>query len=107
MKVYLVYMTAADAAEAERVGKALVERRLAACVNILDSIRSLFWWDGVVKNEGETAFVAKTPEDRLDALIAAVKELHSYDVPCIMALPIEGGNDEFLEWIVESTRTRQ
>lgn len=104
MKTYLVYMTAADAAEAEKVGAALVEKRLAACVNVLDNMRSMFWWDGAVQNEKETAFIAKTAEDRLQALIAEVKALHSYEVPCIVALPMEGGNEEFLEWIVSTTR---
>lgn len=106
MKTYLVYMTATDAAEAERVGSVLVERRLAACVNILAPVRTLYWWDGAVQNEQETAFVAKTAEDRLEALIAAVQEVHSYDVPCIVALPMERGSADFLEWLVETTRPR-
>ncbi len=107
MKTYLVYMTAADTDEAERIGRVLVERRLAACVNILAPVRSLYWWDGAVRNEQETAFVAKTAEDRLDALITAVQETHGYDVPCIVALPLEGGSVEFLDWIVDTTRPRQ
>lgn len=104
MKTYLVYMTAADVAEAEKVGAALVEKRLAACVNVLDGIRSMFWWEGAVQKEQEVAFIAKTAEDRLEALKAEVRALHSYDVPCVVALPMEGGDAEFLEWIVSATR---
>lgn len=105
MKTYLVYMTAANAAEAEAIGAALVKERLAACVNILEGMRSMFWWDGAVQNENEVVFMAKTAADRLDALIQEVKRLHSYDVPCVVALPLEGGNPDFLEWIVASTRS--
>lgn len=104
MKTYLVYMTAADAAEAEKVGAALVEKRLAACVNVLDGIRSMFWWDGAVQKENEVAFIAKTAEDRLEALTQEVRAQHSYDVPCVVALPMEGGDAEFLDWIVDATR---
>lgn len=104
MKTCLVYMTAADVAEAEKVGAALVEKRLAACVNVLGGINSMFWWDGAVQKEQEVAFIAKTAEDRLEALTAEVRALHSYDTPCIVALPMVGGDQEFLEWIVSSTR---
>lgn len=104
MKTYLVYMTAANAAEAEKVGAALIEKRLAACVNILEGARSMFWWDGEVQAEDEVVFLAKTAQDRLEALTSEVRRVHSYDVPCVVALPMEGGNPEFLEWIVASTR---
>jgi len=104
MKTYLVYMTAADAAEAEKVGAALVEKRLAACVNVLGGIRSMFWWEGAVQKESEVAFIAKTAEDRLEALTQEVRAQHSYDVPCVVALPMEGGDAEFLDWIVAATR---
>lgn len=103
MNCLLVYMTAADKAEAEKVGKHLVEKRLAACVNIVDTIDSLFWWDGGVQSEQETAFVAKTTESRMPALIDEVKRVHSYDVPCIVAVPIVSGNPDFLKWIEEET----
>lgn len=104
MKTCLVYMTAADVAEAEKVGAALVEKRLAACVNVLGGVNSMFWWEGAVQKEQEIAFIAKTAADRLDALKAEVRALHSYDVPCVIALPMEGGDAEFLEWIVSATR---
>jgi len=100
----IVYMTAADADEAARIGHLLVERRLAACVNVLGSVRSIYSWQGAVHDEGETAFIAKTWADRLDELTLAVRQAHSYDVPCIVALPLAGGSAPFLDWIHEQTR---
>ncbi|WP_028586505.1 divalent-cation tolerance protein CutA [Desulfocurvus vexinensis] len=100
----IVYMTAADADEAARIGRLLVQRRLAACVNVLGSVRSIYSWQGTVHDEGETAFIAKTWADRLDELILAVRQAHSYDVPCIVALPLAGGSAPFLDWIREQTR---
>lgn len=107
MSALVVYMTAADADEAARIGRALVKRRLAACVNILGPIRSLYWWDGKVNEDGETAFIAKTWDDRLDALTQAVRELHSYDEPCVVALPVAGGSATFIDWIQGETRPGQ
>ncbi len=100
----LVYMTAGSEEEALAIGKALVEARLAACVNILGPIRSLYWWDGKVQDDGEIAFLAKTEEDRLAVLTETVRALHSYDTPCIITLPITGGDAGFLSWITETTR---
>lgn len=100
----LIYITAASADEARAIGRALVEERLAACANVLGPITSFYWWDGAVQEDGETALVAKTREDLVEALVERVKELHSYDCPCIVALPIEGGNPAFLDWIEAETR---
>ncbi|UZP68686.1 divalent-cation tolerance protein CutA [Desulfovibrio mangrovi] len=99
----LVYMTASGEAEARSIGEALVAKRLAACVNILSGIRSIFRWDSKVQDENEVAFMAKTTADRLDELTAVVKDLHSYEVPCIVALPIVGGSAEFIDWIRTET----
>lgn len=104
MPACLVYMTAADLDEAERIGRDLVTDRLAACVNILGPIRALFWWQGAVQTETEIALLAKTDQDRLEALTARVQAIHSYDTPCVIALPIEGGAADFLSWITASTR---
>lgn len=104
MKTFLVYMTAANAQEAEKIGAVLVKKRLAACVNILGQCNSLFWWQGEVQKEQEVSFVAKTAEDKLQALTEEVKALHSYEVPCVVALPLEQGNPDFLKWIVSETR---
>lgn len=102
MDAILVYMTASSVDEAERIGAHLVEKRLAACVNVLGDIRSMYWWAGAVQNETETAFVAKTERSCFKALAAAVREVHSYDTPCIVALPMIDGDSGFLRWLHES-----
>jgi periplasmic divalent cation tolerance protein len=100
----LVYVTTADEAEAERLARAAVEERLAACANILPGMRSLYWWQGKVEAGRETVLILKTRANLVDALTARLKELHSYDTPCIVALPILGGNADFLTWIAAETR---
>ena len=99
-----VYMTAASKAEAERIADELVRERLAACVNILSPMRSVYLWKGEICNSEEIPLIAKTDDDRFDALAARVRELHSYETPCIVALPLARGTSDFLAWITESTR---
>lgn len=99
----LVYITAKDEEEANRIGKALVGEKLAACVNI-HPIRSIFRWQGEISQEDEVAILAKTRAELVDEVMSRVKELHSYEVPCIIVLPLEKGNPDFLEWISQSTK---
>ena len=103
MSATLVYMTAGSAEEARSVGASLVERRLAACVNILPGMLSQYRWEGSVQTEEEVVLIAKTRSDLVDALTGHVREVHSYDCPCVVALPIEGGNPAFLQWIADET----
>ncbi len=103
MTVALVYITCADKSEAERVGQALVEAKLAACVNILDGMQSMFWWQGRAEKDQETVLLAKTRTSLVGRLTEKVRAVHSYDCPCVVALPIIDGNPEFLQWIVEET----
>ncbi|HWG79414.1 MAG TPA: divalent-cation tolerance protein CutA [Stellaceae bacterium] len=103
MPVMFVYATAGDAAEALRIGRAVVEERLAACANVLGGMRSVYWWQGAVQEGVEAVLVLKTTDDRLGALIARVRELHSYDCPCIEALPVTGGYQGFLDWVAGQT----
>lgn len=95
----IVYMTAGDRDEALRIGRALVDERLAACVNLLGEITSLYRWEGAVQQDGEIAFIAKTTADKVPALSARVAELHSYETPCVVALGITGGAESFLRWM--------
>jgi periplasmic divalent cation tolerance protein len=97
-------MTCATAKEAEDIGAVLVERRLAACVNIIGGMRSLYWWEGKLERGEETVLIAKTRSDLVPELTEAVKAVHGYEVPCVVALPIEGGNADFLTWIRRETR---
>ncbi|MBI4969445.1 MAG: divalent-cation tolerance protein CutA [Rhodospirillales bacterium] len=100
----LLYMTAASLEEARKIGKALVEARLAACANVLGAIDSYYWWDGAIQEGKEVALIAKTRGDLVGAAIEKVKQLHSYSCPCVIALPIEDGNPDFLAWIDSETR---
>jgi len=100
----MVYMTAGGLEEARRIGRELVEARLAACVNILDGMNSFYWWEGKVQDERETVLIAKTKAGLVPSLIEKVKSLHSYTVPCIVSLPILEGYAPFLEWVNEETR---
>ena len=99
----LVYMTTESAAEAERIGRALVAERLAACVNIIDGMRSIYWWEGEIQQSGEAILIAKTRAALVDKLTARVGELHEYDCPCVVSLAIDGGNPAFLDWIDAET----
>ena len=104
MSLSLVYMTAGSPEEADSLGRMLVERRLAACVNVIDGMRSMYWWDGAVQEGREAVVIAKTRTDLVDELTRAVKDIHSYDVPCVATLPLEGGNPDFLNWIYDETK---
>ena len=92
-------MTAGSRQEAEKIGKELVASRLAACVNILDHMNSIYMWQGKVQNDSEIVLIAKTTEDRVPQLVEKVKSLHSYECPCIVSIPVTGGNQAFLDWI--------
>ncbi len=100
----LVYITAKDKQEARKIGKALVEARLAACVNIIDGMNSMYWWENQVQDDNETVLIAKTKASLVKKLIEKVKSLHSYSCPCIITLPIGEGNKEYLEWIEKETK---
>ena len=90
--------------EAKAIGKELVSSRLAACVNIIDNMHSMYWWDGEIQDDREVILLAKTKEPLVPELIEKVKSIHSYDCPCVVSLPISEGNKAFLEWIVDETR---
>ena len=99
MKTKLIYVTAPSHDEAEQIAKTVVTEKLAACANIFDGVTSIFHWEGTLCRENEAVLILKTTEDKTAALTARIKELHSYDCPCIVSLPVEGGNQEFLEWV--------
>jgi len=105
MSVALAYITTANPEEAEKIGRLLVDKRLAACVNIVPGMRSLFWWQGALDHGEETILIAKTQQNLVEELTRVVIEAHSYDCPCVLALPVVGGNPEFIRWIREETRS--
>ena len=104
MAVNFIYMTAGSKTEAQKIGKALVESRLAACVNILDSMQSIYRWEEKVREDSEVVLIAKTTDTLVHRLIDKVKSLHSYDCPCIVSLPVLDGYPPFLNWIHEEVK---
>lgn len=104
MATRFIYVTAANADEAKAIGEALVQERLVACANILAPIASIYWWQGQVQRDSEAVLIAKTRAELVERVIARVKALHSYSVPCVVSLPIEQGNPDFLAWIAAEAR---
>lgn len=99
----LVYMTAPNDAEARSIARVLVETRLAACVNIIPGMRSVYRWEGEIHEDAEIVLIAKTRRERVPALTAKIKDIHSYDCPCVVSIDIDGGNPDFLDWIDAQT----
>ena len=103
MESFFVYVTAKDSDEAKAIARTVVEERLAACANLFGPIQSVYWWDGKLCEEEEVALVLKTSEVRKNELLARIHEIHSYETPCIVCLPIADGNPDFLNWIAVET----
>lgn len=104
MAARFIYVTAANPEQAKAIGEALVKERLAACANILAPVSSIYWWQGEVQRDTEAVLIAKTEAALVERVIARVKALHSYTVPCVVSLAIEAGNPDFLAWIAAETR---
>jgi periplasmic divalent cation tolerance protein len=102
MSVVSVYAVFANLEEAERIGRMVVEDRLAACINILMPVRSIYRWQGAVETADEAAAIFKTSDERVDALIARIAALHSYDVPCIAVWPIDKILGSYAAWVEDS-----
>jgi periplasmic divalent cation tolerance protein len=103
----VVFVTAKDKIEAEKISQKLIQEKLAACVNIVEGVRSLFWWEGKVDQANEILLVIKTQKTLFKKLEKAVKSAHSYTVPEIIALPIIAGNADYLKWIKDSTKGKK
>ena len=95
MPAVLLYVTTRDRDEAVRISSKLVEERLIACGNILDGMESVYWWNGKVERSKEAVLIAKTDRRNVELVTARILELHSYETPCVVALPIEAGNGGF------------
>ena len=102
----VVFITTATIEEAQRIANILVSRRKAACVNIVPQVHSRFWWQGKIDSVDEALLVVKTKAARLDEIIGLVTENHSYEVPEIIALPIVGGNPDYLQWLDDEMEKR-
>lgn len=103
MAEIVVFVTTSSEEEASKIARTLVEKRLVACANILGRVRSVFSWEGKVADEQEALMVLKSRDDRFDELSKKIKELHSYSVPEVIAIPISKGLPEYLQWVREMT----
>ncbi len=102
----MVLIPASKEDEAARIARDIVSSRLAACVNIVKGIRSIYRWQGKIEDEDEVLMIVKTRRDLFGELKKRVKELHSYSVPEIIALPIVEGSEEYLKWLQEETKEK-
>ena len=106
MDAVFAYVTAGSHEEATRLARTIVRERLAACANVLPRMHSVYWWEGEIGEADESVVLFKTRRDRFEALAQRVKELHSYDCPCVVALPVEGGLPDYLGWISAESAAR-
>ena len=100
----VIFITTGTDGEARRVAEALLEQRKAACVTIAPTVTSLFWWENRIDSDQESLLIVKSKASLLDEIVSLVKGVHSYDVPEVIALPIIGGNFDYLSWIGEQTQ---
>jgi periplasmic divalent cation tolerance protein len=107
MSAIMIYTTFPSESEAKNVGRALVERGLAACVNIFPQMIAIFSWQGKVEEAAEAAMFVKTTTERADEVLAEIKRLHSYSVPSRVILPIIGGAEDYLDWIAQECRKEE
>jgi periplasmic divalent cation tolerance protein len=105
-KPVLVYSTFPSAELAEEIGRALVEERLCACVNVIPGMTSIYRWEGKIARDSETVMVIKTRKSLSQAVMAAVKERHSYTNPALLEIPVEAGASAYLQWLFEETAAR-
>ncbi|NPB05876.1 MAG: divalent-cation tolerance protein CutA [Aquificae bacterium] len=99
---YCVVFITAPVEEAPKIARFLVEKKLAACVNAVEEVRSLYWWEGKIEDDKEGLLIVKTRLDLFEKLKEEVKKVHPYCVPEIIALPIVAGNEEYLKWVDET-----
>lgn len=99
----LIYVTCPSVDEARKIGRTLVEQRLAACANVLPGMESCYRWQGKVEQAEEAVLIVKTSKEKAAWVVARVRELHSYSVPCVVELPVLSGNPAYIDWIHSET----
>ena len=98
--IVMLYITFPDEKEAEKIGRIIIKEKLAACCNIIsNNVTSIYYWKGEINSDKETVMIAKTTENKVKKLTDRIKKLHLYDIPCIVTLPINDGNQDFIDWI--------
>jgi len=107
MNEIVIFITSGSQEEAKKLARVLVEEKLAACVNILSDVESLYWWKDKIESSKEWMLVVKTQGKMVNKIVKRVKEIHSYEVPEIIALPIVEGNKDYLQWISDALTLRK
>jgi periplasmic divalent cation tolerance protein len=107
MNEIVIFITSGSKEEAKKLARVLVEEKLAACVNILSGVESLYWWKGKIESSKEWMLVVKTQGKMVNKVVKRVKEIHSYEVPEVIALPIVEGNKDYLQWISDVLALRE
>ena len=104
MQYVIAFVTTPSVEEAKRIAESLVERKLAACVNVIPQVVSYYWWNGKIESDQEAKLVIKTKSDLMEELIESVRKLHSYEICEVTSVPIVGGNADYLKWIDENVK---
>ncbi len=104
--MFLIISTAGSTAEAEKIGESLVKKKLAACVNLVPGVKSLFFWQGKLCREREVILFIKSSRGRLPEIISYIKKIHTYSIPEIVVIEVQGGNREYLNGVEEMTEKR-
>lgn len=100
----LIYVTAGDEEEAVNIGETIVKERLAACSNIISDMKSIYWWEDDIEKDNEVIIILKTLEENVETIINRIKEIHSYDNPCIIAIPVLNVSSSYLKWLKEEIK---
>lgn len=101
-RIVFSYIICKNKAEAKKIGKILLQDRLAACVNVFDNMDSMYWWKGKIEVANESVLIAKTTRKLFSELSKKVKSIHSYKVPCILQLEVKDGNKEYIDWLTSA-----
>jgi len=99
MEMVLAYVTAKDKAEAKKLALGLLENRLVSCVNLIEGMTSFYWWEGKIQQSEEAILVLKTRADKTQQINEWIKKTHSYETPCVLFVPVVGGNPNYVDWL--------
>ena len=107
MGIIMLYITFPNEEEAQLTAEKIIKEKLAACCNIIsNNALSIYYWKGEINRDRETIMIAKTSENKVEKLTDRIIELHSYDIPCVVALSVQNGNDEFIDWVKREVNDR-
>lgn len=102
--VRFLYVTAPDAEEARKIARALIEKRLIACANLLPQMESIYRWDGEIQCENECLIIFKTTAERVPEAMNAIEKMHSYKTPCVIEIKLERGSEKYTNWLIDETK---